>query len=99
MNGSYMAQFTGIIVIFLYDGKVEQSWASYQDFLGVDDFAVSAEAYAAENLLEAFRSADVSAIQAQVKQGNCWKALDVQVSTLVESYRVLIVVTISIAKL
>lgn len=68
-------------MIFLYVGQAEEAWASYQDFLGVDEFSASAEAYAAENVLEAFCSASPEMIQAKVKQGNCWRALDVQVIT------------------
>lgn len=69
-------------MIFLYFGKANDAWASYQDFLEVDEFSSSAEAYSAENLLDAFCSADPGRIQANVKQGNCWRALDVQVGRL-----------------
>jgi hypothetical protein len=60
----------------LHAGDAEQAWVSYQDFLDVPEFTSSAEAYAAENMLEAYCSGNPDVIQAKASQGSCWRALD-----------------------
>ena len=72
----------GVIVMQLHAGKAQQAWQSYQDFLDLEEFSTSGEAYAAENLLEAYCSADPELIQKKSSSGSCWRALDASVRFL-----------------
>lgn len=63
----------------LHAGNAQQAWQSYQDFLDVEEFSTSAEAYAVENLLEAYCSGNEELIQKKTSSGNCWRALDAAV--------------------
>jgi gamma-soluble NSF attachment protein len=60
----------------LHAGNAQQAWQSYQDFLDVEEFSTSAEAYAVENLMEAYCSGDPELIQKKASSGSCWRALD-----------------------
>jgi hypothetical protein len=71
-----------VIVIFLYYGDARQAWKAYQKSLDVEEFSSSPEAYAAENLLQAYCSGDVQVIKEKASQGRCWVALDAQVPFL-----------------
>lgn len=72
----------GVIVMQLHAGNAEQAWQSYQDFLDVEEFSASGEAYAVENLLEAYCSGDAELIQKKTSSGSCWRALDASVRFL-----------------
>lgn len=52
----------------LHAGNAQQAWQSYQDFLDVEEFATSGEAYAVENLMEAYCSGDPELIRKKRRQ-------------------------------
>lgn len=69
----------GVVVLHLHRGDARSAWSSYQDFLDVEEFSNSAEAMSAENLLDGYRTADVSTIRQRLAQGRCWGNLDAAV--------------------
>jgi hypothetical protein len=70
---------SGVIVLFMHTGDAQQAWASYQDFLDVPEFSNSPEAFAAENLMQAYGSGRTDYIQQATRQGRSWDGLDGQV--------------------
>lgn len=74
--------YLGAVVVWLYAGDAAQAWAAYQDALSVEDFASSDEAFAADELLAAYRSADSEAIAAALKRHHSFIHLDNQVAKL-----------------
>jgi tetratricopeptide (TPR) repeat protein len=72
----------GVIVMQLHAGNAPQAWKSYQDFLDVEEFSTSGEAYAVENLMEAYCSCDPELIQKKALSGSCWTSLDAPVCYL-----------------
>jgi len=74
--------YLGAVVVWLYAGDATQAWAAYQDALSVDEFASSDEAFAADELLAAYRAADAEAIAAALKRHHAFTHLDNQVAKL-----------------
>jgi gamma-soluble NSF attachment protein len=81
-TSSQAKAYLGTIVVCLARGDVSQGWSIYQDALGIDAFSRSDEAFAADSLFEAYRTASVEAIQGAVKGHRCFLNLENQLARL-----------------
>jgi len=68
--------YLGAVVIWLFAADASQAWLTYQDALAVSEFSSSDEAFAAEALFEAYKSADAEAVAAAVKSHSAFSHLD-----------------------
>ncbi|GFR45409.1 hypothetical protein Agub_g6785 [Astrephomene gubernaculifera] len=74
--------YLGAVVVWLWAGDAERAWHTFQDAMAVEAFASSEEAFAADALFEAFRTADVATITAAVSSRSHFKQLDHQIARL-----------------
>lgn len=81
-TNSQCKAYLGAVVVGLYSGNATETWATYQDALGVDCFNVSSEALVAESLFDAYRAADEAAIKKLILSKPIFTELDNQVSKL-----------------
>lgn len=79
---SLVKSYLGAIVIWLYAGDAKQAWQVYQEVLGVDMFATSDEAFAADALFEAYRSGNAELIRKVVASKTVFKFLDASIGRL-----------------
>lgn len=79
-----LARLAGAVVVYMHMGDARQAWATYQDYLEVEAFSNSPEAFAAENLMQAYASGKADYVRQAVRQGRSWNALDGQVRAGIE---------------
>lgn len=72
MSKSYL----GAVLVWLYAENGKNAWDTYQDALGVNEFASSDQAFAAEDLITAYRTQSLEAIQSALTSHSCFKHLD-----------------------
>jgi len=72
MSKSYL----GAVLVWLYAENGKNAWDTYQDALGVSEFASSDQAFAAEDLITAYRTQSLEAIQSTLANHSCFKHLD-----------------------
>lgn len=75
-TNSLCKSYLGAVVVWLYAGEGRPAWQTYQDALSVTEFSTSEEALAAEELLEAYRDANVEAVAGVIKRRHCFTHLD-----------------------
>ncbi|PNW80293.1 hypothetical protein CHLRE_08g385700v5 [Chlamydomonas reinhardtii] len=68
--------YLGAVVTWLWAGDAEKAWLTFQDAMGVEAFAHTEEAFAADALFEAYRNNDADAVQALVKSKSQFKHMD-----------------------
>jgi gamma-soluble NSF attachment protein len=73
---SLCKSYLGAVVVWLHAGDANAAWCTYQDALGVVEFSTSSEAVAAEELLNAYRAADIEAIAGVVSSQHCFTHLE-----------------------
>lgn len=81
-RNSQCKAYLGAVVVWLYAGKANDAWITYQDALAVDTFTSSDEAFAADALFDAYRSGEAAAIQGTIKHSPVFTNLDNQVARL-----------------
>lgn len=81
-RNSQCKAYLGAVVVWLYAGKANDAWVTYQDALGVDEFARSDEAFAADALFDAYRSGEAAVIHETVKRNVVFTNLDNQLARL-----------------
>lgn len=74
--------YLGAVVVWLYAEQASSAWATYQDALGVDAFMSSDEAFAADALFDAYRTADPGVVAETVKRNQVFVHLDNQLARL-----------------
>eukprot|EP00891_Asterochloris_glomerata_P009374 jgi/Astpho2/9374/Aster-01643 len=82
MTSSQCKAYLGAVVVLLYAGNAAEAQATYQDALAVESFTSSKEAFAADDLMEAFRSGDAAQVQKVVADNFLFRELDNQVARL-----------------
>jgi hypothetical protein len=81
MSKSYLSAI--IICLYAEDGK--QAWQTYQDALDVPEFASSDQAFAAEDLMSAYRRGTTEAIESAIAKNTCLTFLDNCIARLVKN--------------
>lgn len=76
--------YLGAVIVHLYGGDAKQAWNTFQDAMNVDIFSSSDEAFAADALFDAYRTADADAITGVIKANHIFTALDSQIVRLVK---------------
>lgn len=74
--------YLGAIVVWLYAEDGSNAWQSYQDALCVDEFSSSDQAFAAEALIQAYRSISTESIDAVISSHSCFRHLDNSIARL-----------------
>lgn len=81
-TSSQAKAYLGTVVVCLASGDASQGWSTYQDALRINAFASSDEAFAADALFEAYRTASVEVIQGAVRGHRCFLNLENQLARL-----------------
>lgn len=78
-SSSQAKAYLGAVVVWLSAARPKEAWAVYQDALAVSAFCTSNEAFAAEALFDAYRTAFPAAVAAAVSGNQAFLHLDNQV--------------------
>lgn len=81
MSKSYLSA----VVVYLYSENGKLAWQTYQDALDVPEFASSDQAFAAEDVISAYRSKSKEAIESAISRHACFKFLDNCIARLVKN--------------
>lgn len=84
-RSSQCKAYLSAVVVWFWAGNASEAWNTYQDALAVSEFASSDEAFAAEALVEGYRSGDVEAVKEAVKGHRCMVYLDACIVKLVKN--------------
>lgn len=77
--------YLSAVVIYLYSENGKLAWQTYQDALGVSEFASSDQAFAAEDLIAAYRSKSKETIESAISKHASFKFLDNCIARLVKN--------------
>ncbi|CAG9465573.1 unnamed protein product [Pedinophyceae sp. YPF-701] len=80
-NQQCKAYLAGVVVL-LHSGDVAEAWQMYQNAMTVDDFARSDEAFAADDLFQAYASGDAGRIKGVVKDKMCFQYIETAAARL-----------------
>ncbi|KAL6771486.1 SNAPG1 [Auxenochlorella protothecoides x Auxenochlorella symbiontica] len=81
-SSSQAKAYLGAVVVWLSAARPKEAWAVYQDALAVSAFCTSNEAFAAEALFDAYRTAFPAAVAAAVSGNQAFLHLDNQLARL-----------------
>jgi tetratricopeptide (TPR) repeat protein len=68
--------YLSAVIVALYSQDGKGAWQTYQDALDVPEFASSDQAFAAQDLFQAFSTRDEAAIDACIQRNSCLTFLD-----------------------
>jgi len=84
-SGALNAQckaYLAAVVVLLYQGDVRAAWEAYQNAMTVDDFAKSDEAFATDDLFQAYAYGHPEGILELVKAKVCFQYMETAVAQL-----------------
>ncbi|BDA50046.1 probable gamma-soluble NSF attachment protein [Coccomyxa sp. Obi] len=82
LTSSQCKAYLGAVVVWLFAENASEAWAVYQDAMGVDSFASSDGAFAAEALFDAYRSGDAEEVRKCIQTHSAFMELDNQIVRL-----------------